>query len=439
MLQARNSLGVVFFPAFDWGISPTHPEREERLLYTQDQFKEEGLFDIRGIDEFRPRLAAQEDINRVHFCIPDTESLCGPSHLASVGGAIQAAELVFSGQKDKALALVRPPGHHAMKVVQGNRGFCDVNITAIMVEYLREVYGPMRVAIVDTDCHASDGLTDVYWNDPNTLVISLHQDPRTIYPGKGFPLELGGPTALGKTVNLPLPPGTGDAGYRYAVDYVVRPLLDAFKPDLIVNAAGQDSHFSDPLTDMCLTARGYAEITRAINAKLAVLEGGYAIHGALPYTNLAVAMAMSGLNASGIAEPGLDPKILRLGLTVTEEVEKVCNQVLDYALDPPRESLKGDFLDGWYSRVKDIHYDTDGIAESQVESVRLCGNCPGVVQIDSWSTANPLTCCVEIPQQACAACRDAGHDIYKKAKTNSNYRFIRLINRCEKEYLQDGF
>lgn len=439
MLQSRNSLGVVFFPAFDWGISATHPEREERLLYTQDQFKEEGVFDIKGIDEFSPQIADLSDINRVHFCIPDAERICGPSHLASVGGAIKAGELVFSDQKEKALALVRPPGHHAMKVVHGNRGFCDVNITAIMVEYLREVYGPMRVAIVDTDCHHSDGISDIYWNDPNTLLISLHQDPRTIFPGTGYPLELGGPTALGMNVNLPLPPGTGDAGYMYAIDYVVRPLLDKFKPDLIVNAAGQDSHFSDPLTSMNLTARGYAAMTEALNARLAVLEGGYAIHGALPYTNLAVALAMAGVNTGGIAEPGLTPHILRQGQQVSEEVVKVCEQVLDFALDPPRSSLKGDFLDGWYSRAKDIYYDTDGIAESQIESVRLCDNCSGIVHIDTWSSANPLSFCLEIPQTACPRCRDEGYDMFAKARRNANYRYLKLINRLEMEYLQEGF
>ena len=439
MLQARNSLGVVFFPAFDWGISATHPEREERLLYTQDQFKEEGVFDIGGIDEYLPIIASLDDVNRVHFCVPDAERICGPSHLASIGGAIRAAELVFKGEKDKALALVRPPGHHAMKVVHGNRGFCDVNITAIMVEYLREMYGPMRVAIVDSDCHHSDGITDVYWNDPDTLVISLHQDPRTIYPGTGFALDLGGPTALGRTVNLPLPADTGDAGYKYAVDYVVRPLLERFKPDLIVNAAGQDSHFSDPLTNMCLTARGYAEMTQAIGARLAVLEGGYAIHGALPYTNLAVALAMSGLNGSGVAEPGLTPHVLRQGLLVTDKLQDICDQVLDYALDPPRSSLKGDFVDGWFSRAKDIYYDTDGIAESQIESVRLCDNCRGTVQIETWSTVNPLSCCLEIPQTACSRCRDEGYDLYNQARRNANYRYTKLINRLDKEYLQNGF
>ena len=76
MLKAASSLGVIFFPAFDWAISPTHPEREERLLYTQDQFREEGLFDIEGISEHRPLFATDQDIMRAHFCFPSVDAVC---------------------------------------------------------------------------------------------------------------------------------------------------------------------------------------------------------------------------------------------------------------------------------------------------------------------------------------------------------------------------
>ena len=439
MLESRHSLGVVFFPAFDWAISDLHPEREERLLYTQDQFREEGVFDIANIQEHPPTYGLYEDVERVHFCLPETRGRCGPSHLSSLGGAIKAADLVFTRQTDKALALVRPPGHHAMKVVHGNRGFCDVNITAMMVEYLRETYGPMRVAIVDTDCHHSDGIQDVYWNDPETLTISMHQDPRTLYPGTGFIHDLGGPTALGATVNIPLPPATGDAGYIYAMENVVLPLLAKFKPDIIVNAAGQDSHFSDPLTGMNMTARGYAEITRLLKADIAVLEGGYAIHGALPYTNLAIALAMAGLSAEGVAEPDLSPTVIRATKHLDDKVLRLCDQVLEAVADPPAKSLRGDFLDGWYSRNKDIYYDTDNISESQIESVRLCDSCGGVVRIETWSTANPLSCCVEIPRFACPACQGLGQQLFEEAKKQPNYRYVRLLDRVQKKNLGSGF
>ena len=131
--MSKRTLGVVFFPAFDWAISPTHPEREERLLYTQDQLREEGLFDLPGITEYKPGVATHEDIERVHFCLPDVGRVCSASHLASAGGAIRAGELVLSGERERAFALVRPPGHHAMRVTHGNRGFCNVNMEAVMI------------------------------------------------------------------------------------------------------------------------------------------------------------------------------------------------------------------------------------------------------------------------------------------------------------------
>ena len=280
--MSKRTLGVVFFPAFDWAISPTHPEREERLLYTQDQLSEEGLFDLPGITEYKPGVATYEDIERVHFCLPDVGRVCSASHLASAGGAIRAGELVLSGERERAFALVRPPGHHAMRVTHGNRGFCNVNMEAVMIENLRRRFGPLRVAIVDTDCHHGDGTQDIYWNDPDTLFISMHQDGRTLYPGTGFLPECGGPGALGRTVNIPLPPGTGDEGYLYVTKNVVLPLLEAFKPDLVINSAGQDNHYTDPLTNMQLSAHGYAAMNALLNPHIAVLEGGYSIRGALP-------------------------------------------------------------------------------------------------------------------------------------------------------------
>ncbi len=125
------------------------------------------------------------------------DAICTESHLISAGGAIQAARLVMEGETRRAFALVRPPGHHAMKVVHGNRGFCNINIEAVMIEWIREHYGRKRIAIVDTDCHHGDGTQDIYWHDPDVLFISLHQDGRTLYPGSGFPNENGGPAGAG--------------------------------------------------------------------------------------------------------------------------------------------------------------------------------------------------------------------------------------------------
>lgn len=438
MIEAKNRLGLIFFPAYDWAINPTHPEREERLLYTQDQLREEGIFDIPGITEHKPLVAEHDDVARVHFCLPTVDSVSTKSHLISAGGAIRAAQLVMEKEEEKAFALIRPPGHHAMKVVHGNRGFCNINIEAVMVEWIREHYGPMRVAIVDTDCHHGDGTEDIYWHDRDTLFISLHQDGRTLYPGTGFPLELGGPNALGRNINIPLPPHTSDEGFLHIIDNLVLPILDDFKPDLIINSAGQDNHFTDPITNMNFTAQGYALLNEKLNPDIAVLEGGYAIQGALPYVNLGIVLAMAGVDYSKVREPDFNPMVLRQDKRTTDYIKQIADDILEL-YHKPKSPTKGEEHDGFFSRMKDVHYDTDQISESQVESVMLCDDCSGVVKIETWSNVNPLSCCVEIPQTACGRCHDTGLRLLEEAHVKGNYRIIQGINRKDKKYTQFGY
>lgn len=435
-----DSLGVVFFPAFDWAISPTHPEREERLLYTQDQLREEGLFDMPGVSEHRPDLATFADIERVHFCLPNAEKVCTPSHLASAGGAIRAARLVMEGECRKSFALVRPPGHHSMRVTHGNRGFCNVNMEAVMLEYVRDHYPhfrnppvnnvtqPLRVAIVDTDCHHGDGTQDIYWNDPHTLFISLHQDGRTLYPGTGFLHECGGPAALGRTVNIPLPPETTDEGYLYVMDHAVLPLLEDFKPHLIINAAGQDNHFTDPLANMRLSAQGYAELNRRLSPDIAVLEGGYAIRGALPYTNLAICLALAGLPFDDIREPQWKEGITRQEQPVSDYIRRLCDEVPTVYRKPPAEPAEGQAQNGFWIRERDIFYDTDMLREHQREAIRLCPHCAGFMYVESSSQRVGKSLCVFIPRHACEQCRSAGQAMASEAAQRGKYTHTKLID-----------
>ena len=226
----HHSLGLVFFPAFDWKISETHPERQERLLYTRDQIVEEGLLDIPNIREYNPIVADWDTIERVHVGAPDLESWVTEAHRVSAGGAIAAADAVIRGEVDRAFALVRPPGHHAMAMVHGIRGFCTINIEAVMIQHIRQTYGIKRVAVVDTDVHHGDGSQDVFYHDPDTLYISFHQDGRTLYPGTGFMDEFGGPQAIGSNIDIPLPPGTGDEGLMKVMRELVLPILEEFDP-----------------------------------------------------------------------------------------------------------------------------------------------------------------------------------------------------------------
>lgn len=439
MLKAKNSLGMIFFPAFDWAISPTHPEREERLLYTQDQLLEEGIFDIEGIQEYKPEVATTEDIERVHFCFPDVDSIITRSHYISAGGAIKAAQLVMDGERDRAFAMVRPPGHHAMKSVLGSRGFCTVNMEAIMCEYIREKYGPKRIAIVDTDCHHGDGTQDVYWHDPDTLYISMHQDGRTLFPGTGFPQECGGPKALGRTINIPLPPGTSDTGFMMVMEKVVMPLLDDFKPDLIINSAGQDNHFTDPITNMKFSAQGYAALNTLLNPDIAVLEGGYSIQGALPYVNLGISLAMAGLDYSHVQEPDFDPKSLKESEDILNYISSICDAIPDIYFNPPEKPSDAKEIDGWSVRDKNIFYDTGGFSESQTESLYLCNECPGILKVETGKQSRHNALGIEIPRTACKHCHDLAYKIVDEAQSKANYRYVQLINRQDKEYLRYGF
>lgn len=436
MLKARHPLGIVFFPAYDWAISPTHPERQERLLYTQDQLREEGVFDVPGITEVKPDVAAPADVERVHFCFPDAASVATKSHFISAGGAMRAGRLVMDKEVRRSFALVRPPGHHAMKVVHGARGFCNINIEAVMLEALREEHGPLRAVIVDTDCHHGDGTQDVYWNDPDTLFISLHQDGRTLYPGTGFPYEMGGPGALGTTVNIPLPPGTSDEGFLHVMEHLVMPLIAEFKPDLVINSAGQDNHFSDPITDMAFSANGYARLTEMLGADIAVLEGGYSIQGALPYVNLGIVLAMAGLDYSHVREPDYETRCARQSAKVTDYITSLCGELWTHFHKPPEKPRGGEFVNGWFMRKKTLYYDTDHITEYQTESVKVCEHCPGVLKYETESSRNPLCLGVEAPIRACESCRDEAIRLYEEGQMKGKYRNVQLINRRDKEYLR---
>lgn len=433
LIKAPRRTGLVFFPAYDWAISPNHPEREERLLYTQDQVLEEGLLDVNGIVEYRVRPATFEDIQRVHFCVPDEVAVTTESHLIAAGGCLVAADAVMKGEVESAFAVVRPPGHHAMRVVHGNRGFCNINIEAVTIEYVRDTYGVQKVAIVDTDCHHGDGTQDIYWHDPNTLFISIHQDGRTLYPGSGFPEENGGPNALGRTINIPLPPGTGERGFLYVMDELVMPLLERFEPDMVINSAGQDNHFNDPITNMNFSARGYAALNAKLKPHVAVLEGGYAVETALPYVNLGIIMAMAGLDTSTVKEPNYDRDYRDQPHEITRYIEQMVVELKKRFLNAPvGRDAYGE--SGVVERSRDIYYDTDGIQERQHEKIRVCSVCAGALSIASTSNRGQHILAVHIPRNACQPCREqaqiwleqgkkgAFSDVYLQDRSNNTYK-----------------
>ncbi|SFL92606.1 histone deacetylase family protein [Halanaerobium salsuginis] len=435
-LKAKNKLGLIFFPAFDWEISPTHPERKERLLYTRDQVFEEGLLDINGIAEFNPDIAEPEDIVRANICIPTVADICTKSHLISAGAAMRAAELVLTDQVSKAFAIVRPPGHHAFRLVHGARGFCNINNEAVMVEAIRKHYPEIKIAFVDTDAHHADGTQEIFYHDPNILHISLHQDGRTLFPGSGFLNELGGPGAYAKTLNIPLPPGTTDQGILYAIKQFVLPVLHDFAPDLVINSAGQDNHYSDPLTNMNVSARGYAELNALLDPDLAILQGGYSIQSALPYINVGLILAMAGLDYSSVTEPDYQPDKLIQSKQITEKIKREIDQLQQIWQQRNQIDLEEVYgsLNNGYKREKRIFYDTDQILEEQQEALNYCPDCPGYLFIESQASRGGFRkkkiAALSIPRLICDSCYNEALAKFEELKTTARQKYDSL-------YLQD--
>ena len=193
--------------------------------------------------------------------------------LASAGMARAAAEAALAGS-GPALSLGRPPGHHA--TFEAQMGFCLVNSVAYAARWAL-AQGLERVAIVDFDVHHGNGTQDIFYEEPAVLYVSIHQWP--LYPGTGAASERGWGRGEEKTLNLPLPPGCGDAEYEAVVREQVIPALAAHAPELLLVSAGYDAHRRDPLAQMELTKEGF----RAVSALLLgagppaafVLEGGY--------------------------------------------------------------------------------------------------------------------------------------------------------------------
>ncbi|MHA6762318.1 acetoin utilization protein AcuC [Streptacidiphilus sp. PAMC 29251] len=180
--------------------------------------------------------------------------------------------------------------HHAMS--GSASGFCVYNDAALAVARLLEL-GAERVAYVDVDVHHGDGVERAFWDDPRVLTISLHEHPRTLFPQSGWSEEIGGPSAEGTAVNLPLPAGTGDAGWLRAFHAVVPQLLAAFDPQVLVSQHGADTHLEDPLAHLAVSLDAQRAVAVALadladehtaGRWLALGGGGYAVADVVPRT-----------------------------------------------------------------------------------------------------------------------------------------------------------
>jgi acetoin utilization deacetylase AcuC-like enzyme len=278
-----------------------HPETSERILVL--------MRELRGVARWvKPRPADPGEIMLVHEeeyvslvksyselgttgqLDPDTFVSEGTWDAArhAVGAAVQAALLAYSGSLETVFAAVRPPGHHAHP--SHGAGFCIFNNVAVAASKLLAQRLVSRIAVVDVDAHYGDGTAHIFYDDPSVLYVSLHGDPREYYPWKGFPEELGAGEGRGYNIPVPLPPGVGDDGYLEAVESIVVPVLEEYRPELVLVSAGFDTHHGDPLMDFMLTVQGHWRVARELylaakrvsgRGVAGVLEGGYNLN-ALP-------------------------------------------------------------------------------------------------------------------------------------------------------------
>jgi acetoin utilization deacetylase AcuC-like enzyme len=224
----------------------------------------------------------------------------------AAGGALLAVDAVLGREAPVAMALVRPPGHHARP--GAGMGFCLFNNVALAARHALDTHHVERVVVLDWDVHHGNGTQEIFYREPRVVVCSLHQEHW--YPGTGALEEVGEGPGEGATFNVPLPAGIGDGGYAHLWEEVVLPLVAAVAPGLILVSAGFDAHHRDPLGGMMLTARGFGRLARLLRDAAretpvaAVLEGGYDLEG-LALSVAATLAALTGIDA-GIREPQED-------------------------------------------------------------------------------------------------------------------------------------
>ena len=247
---------------------------------------------------------------------PDTVVSAGSYNAAlhGAGGAVELVRRLLSGGAGQVgFSAHRPPGHHA--VADRAMGFCLFNNVAVAASYALEQPGVERVLILDWDVHHGNGTNDIFWESDEVLFISIHQLP--LYPGSGRVSELGGEHARGYTVNLPVPPRSGDEAFVSLVRDVALPLALNYRPQLVLISAGYDAHESDPLADCAVSDAGYVAMTallRDLGAELrvpvgCVLEGGYDVDTLARCVELTMQTLAASVIRSGVAPdpaPDLD-------------------------------------------------------------------------------------------------------------------------------------
>ncbi|WP_323118863.1 class II histone deacetylase [Burkholderia alba] len=321
---------ALFFPVGGW-VQPTSgagyaesPDSKRRLLALVQASGLAAQLDLRSAP-----AATEADLRRIHpaHYLSEFKRLsdagggdlgdlapfgAGSYEIAalSAGLALAALDAVLSERTANAFSLSRPPGHHCLR--DRPMGFCLLANIPIAIEAARARHGIERVAVIDWDVHHGNGTQAIYYDDPNTLTLSLHQD-RCFPPGYSGADERGAGAGLGANLNVPLLAGSGDDAYRYAFERIVLPALERFRPELIVVASGLDANAVDPRARMQLHSESYRSLTRTVKdaaqrhcgGRLAIVhEGGYS-EAYVPFCGHAIVETLAGARTD-VVDPMLD-------------------------------------------------------------------------------------------------------------------------------------
>lgn len=281
---------------------PGHPEQPARFAAVMNRLEKSDI--LRGLVRLPARMATDDELALVHarryielvdrevahdqaqLSTGDTDICPESADIArrAAGCVLSAVDAVFSGEIGNAFCAVRPPGHHA-NATRG-MGFCLFNNVAIAARYAQRRHGAERVLIADWDVHHGNGTQDIFYEDGSVLFFSTHQSPW--YPGTGDVVERGEGAGVGKTINCPLPAGTGGPKILGAFREQLLPAARAFHPDLVLLSAGFDSRRDDPLGQFLLTDADFRDLTLMMTSLadeycggrlISVLEGGYNLEG----------------------------------------------------------------------------------------------------------------------------------------------------------------
>lgn len=321
-----------------YNFGPSHPMHPLRLDLTAKLAMDFGLFDAENVHVHEVNEIEEDTLANLHDAdfIAAVKAIGGGASLSDedakkygIGtedvpgfeNMHTASAMLFQGSLDSARAIISGDYRHAVNFTGGMHhamkdhasGFCVYNdIAGAITEFLNAGYE--RIAYIDLDAHHGDGVEKFFWDDPRVLTVSIHESGKFLFPGSGFPADIGGLRAAASAANIALPPRTLDEDWLRAFDATIPAIVGGFEPQVIVSQHGCDGHRSDPLTHMRLSVdamRVATEWVRDLAAEhtdgrwLATGGGGYSIIDVVPRAWTNVVAISAGLDIDpGARIPG---------------------------------------------------------------------------------------------------------------------------------------